>query len=179
MQSFICRLENENSREWAIKAKANNLTQRAAALIIKSVYGDEIPEAGIRGLRIEPADDSVTENLVVPDQLPGTPQFYCEPDHTVKITITRESMNNNHEPTYTDIVSIPARVFNKSCDGTDIRAFFKFICIQYAEATSNPKRVHRWNDIFCIPEDFLRRYGVDIEPVDTMLTMCVDMDSVL
>ena len=37
----------------------------------------------------------------------------------------------------------------------------------------------RWNDIFCIPEDFLRRYGVDIEPVDTMLTMCVDMDSVL
>lgn len=125
--------------------------------------------------------------------------YYRRPGQTTEITIIRTS--DEGEP-YTDVVRVPACVAENDTDGSRTRELFKQIMLEFAEETTpvdhlTPQHfmdarkniwsdakdnelpdvsMTTWNDVFKIPEDFLKRYHVSIEPIDNVLTMQLDMD---
>lgn len=129
----------------------------------------------------------------------GSYVYYRKPGQTTAITVIRTS--DEGEP-YTDVVRIPACVAENDTNGSRTRELFKQIMLEFAEETTPVDHLTplhfmdarkniwsdakdnelpdvgmtTWNDVFKIPEDFLKRYHVSIEPIDNVLTMELDMD---
>lgn len=131
--------------------------------------------------------------------------YYSMPDTTqVPVTIVRTSQNNPDEQPYTDVVHVPACRMHSDPDVakqritellrqimedfteriTTILEQDEALSIDYKVAASTiwPKGVPNklrsicWNDLFSLPDGFLKRYNVGIEPIDTTLTLHVDSD---
>lgn len=129
----------------------------------------------------------------------GNYMYYRRPGQTTPITIIRTS--DEGEP-YTDVVRVPACVAENDTNGTRARELFKQIMLEFAEETTpvdhlTPQHfmdarrniwsdakdnelpdvsMTTWNDVFKLPEDFLKRYHVSIKPIDNALTMELNMD---
>lgn len=128
----------------------------------------------------------------------GSYVYYRKPGQTTAVTVIRTS---DEGESYADVVRVPACVAEGD-DGTRVKALFMQIMLDFAAETTpvthlTPESFMEarksiwfgvkdnempdvsttlWNDVFKLPEDFLARYHVSIQPVDNQLTLEFDMD---
>ena len=125
--------------------------------------------------------DTFTVRMKTPARRP----YYVKPEGCVKTTVVRYDGNGEQKAPYVDIVKIPSNVYNRTCDETAPLDLLRQIAMDFCEQ-NGPETVRAvfpegikaadWNRFFAIPDGFLAKYGVAVEPVDNALTVALDMN---
>lgn len=186
-------LKDKNGREksYIVKTPCPSLSQWRAIDILKqsqNLQDEKNYEIHFEEIDYEtackiPARGGI-KNKTVLDELRDGTVFYREPGHTTQITIVRTDPNGDQLP-LTDIVTVPAFLVNKDCNGKAVKQLMKQIANEFLQTPNAQSvfpdmkyRIATWNEFVNIPAPFLSRYGVSITPAhDTMLVMEVSMDS--
>lgn len=109
--------------------------------------------------------------------------YYTEPGPVTKaMTLVRTNPDDGTQPDRVDVVSLPVKVVNFDCTGDAAIEHLKYVAREYVKTPAGDQTCREnggrftWTDLTYADEGFLRRYGVILSPVDTMLGVTVRDD---
>ena len=170
-------------KTYPIKTSLNpkQLDNRTATDILNSTYNTKIRPGDIYVMLIAEYNkmQALDESLTVKLHRDGY-AYFIQPTlgNTVPVTLVRKDRDGDN-PTYTDVLRVPYAVVERDCDGKATKELLAQIAEEFCKTEEGriayPDGMF-WNDVVNIPDKFLNRYGVAIEPVDTFAIIEVDVN---
>ena len=135
---------------------------------------------------VAPVTDQA-ETKLIDEQLPirikgFKAEYYIRGDTADVVTVTCVLHRATTGETYICDVTVPCAIANMDCTGEAIQDLLTQIANDYW-ATDEGKSLYpngiTWNEATNLPDAFLKRYGVTIEPIDTYAVINVAMDKLI